>query len=131
MAIPKSVTSVIGPRSSFVVFPRRSRGSPVAFVSVPQPLPLGFHSESQVKIGTTIQFAKVSLIAIGTEGMITTGEYPEFSSDQATLYSARVLEIPTPRWTAYDAKYFGTKGKAEMPMTTQERAYTSPIWYTP
>ena len=44
----------------------------------------------------------------------------------------RVLEIPTPRWTAYEAKFFGLKDiPDEIPMVTQERAYTSPIWYTP
>jgi len=43
----------------------------------------------------------------------------------------RVLEIPTPRWTAYDAKRFGVKMGKEVPMITQERAYTSPIWYKP
>jgi hypothetical protein len=41
------------------------------------------------------------------------------------------LEIPTPRWTAYDAKYFGIKLPPEVPMEMQERAYTSPIWYSP
>ena len=47
------------------------------------------------------------------------------------MYYTRVLEIPTPRWTAYDAKRFNVKMPKEVPMTTQERAYTSPIWYTP
>ena len=47
------------------------------------------------------------------------------------VYYARVLEIPTPRWTAYEQVRFGIQMGDQVPMITQERAYTSPIWYTP
>jgi hypothetical protein len=56
---------------------------------------------------------------------------PDFDPAESAFYYARVIEIPTPRWTAYEAKRFGVKMDSKVPMTTQERAYTSPIWYTP
>ena len=56
---------------------------------------------------------------------------PEFNPAESAFYYVRVIEIPTPRWTAYEAKYFKVEAPKESPMTTQERAYTSPIWYTP
>ena len=63
--------------------------------------------------------------------LITVWEDPDFDPGQRAVYYARVIEIPTPRWTAYEAVRFGIKMPGEIPMTTQERAYTSPIWYTP
>ena len=56
---------------------------------------------------------------------------PKFDAAQRAFYYARVLEIPTPRWTAYDAKRFAVKPLEGTTMVLQERAYTSPIWYTP
>ena len=57
---------------------------------------------------------------------------PDFDPKVPSVYYARVLEIPTPRWTAYDAKRFNIEMPSkDVPMITQERAYTSPIWYTP
>ena len=68
---------------------------------------------------------------IGTAELATVWTDPEFDPDLSAFYYARVIEIPTPRWTAYDAYRFGLDLPNEVPMKTQERAYTSPIWYTP
>ena len=68
---------------------------------------------------------------IGDPELITVWKDPDFSAGQRAFYYARVIEIPTPRWTAYDAKRFGVKPPPGIPMILQERAYTSPIWYTP
>jgi hypothetical protein len=68
---------------------------------------------------------------IGDPELITVWKDPDFDAKQRAFYYARVLEIPTPRWTAYDAKRFGVKPLEGTRMTLQERAYTSPIWYTP
>ena len=68
---------------------------------------------------------------IGAPELIAVWKDPDFDPAQRAFYYARVIEIPTPRWTAYDAKCFGVRCRQEVPMTTQERAYTSPIWYTP
>jgi hypothetical protein len=56
---------------------------------------------------------------------------PDFDPSEPAFYYGRVLEIPKPRWTAYDAKFEGTEPLPGTVMTLQERAYTSPIWYAP
>ena len=68
---------------------------------------------------------------IGDAELITVWQDPDFNASQAAFYYARVLEIPTPRWTLYDAVRLGVKMDAKVPRITQERAVTSPIWYSP
>ena len=68
---------------------------------------------------------------IGAPELIAVWKDPDFDASQPAFYYGRVIEIPTPRWTAYDVKYFNVKADPKTPMTLQERAYTSPIWYSP
>jgi hypothetical protein len=83
-------------------------------------------------VGNTVDVPNATWTnTIGATELIKVWKDPEFDAAQSAFYYVRVLEIPTPRWTAYDAKYFGIKMPPEVPMTMQERAYTSPIWYTP
>ncbi len=83
-------------------------------------------------VGNTVDIANATWTnTIGAPELITVWEDPDFDPKQKAFYYARVIEIPTPRWTAYDSKRFGVKMPDKVPMTTQERAYTSPIWYTP
>ncbi|SDK45225.1 Protein of unknown function [Aliiruegeria lutimaris] len=83
-------------------------------------------------IGSTVEVERATWTnTIGAAELGTVWTDPEFDPTQPSFYYARVIEIPTPRWTAYDAFRFGAEVPDESPMTTQERAYTSPIWYTP
>jgi len=84
-------------------------------------------------VGNTVNVkAATWLNTIGAPELLTVWADPDFDPTQAAFYYARVIEIPTPRWTAYDAqRYALEKVDNEVPMTTQERAYTSPIWYSP
>ncbi len=83
-------------------------------------------------VGNTVHVASATWSnSIGAPELITVWEDPDFNPDHPAFYYARVIEIPTPRWTAYEALRFGVEMPAEVPMTTQERAYTSPIWYKP
>ncbi len=83
-------------------------------------------------VGDTVDVANaIWENSIGAPELITVWSDPDFDPSLKAFYYARVLEIPTPRWTAYDAKRFGVKMASDVPMKTQERAYTSPIWYSP
>ena len=68
---------------------------------------------------------------VGEPVLSTVWEDPDFVAAQRSFYYVRVLEIPTPRWTTYDAVFFNAELPAYVPAEIQERAYTSPIWYTP
>jgi hypothetical protein len=83
-------------------------------------------------VGNTVNVKEATWTnTIGDSDLIAVWKDPDFDPKARAVYYARVIEIPTPRWTAYDAKRFGITMSKEVPMITQERAYTSPIWYTP
>jgi hypothetical protein len=83
-------------------------------------------------VGSTVDVAKATWTnTIGAPELITVWKDPDFNPDQRAFYYVRVIEIPTPRWSAYDAVRYDTEMSEDVVMTTTERAYTSPIWYTP
>jgi hypothetical protein len=93
---------------------------------------VGSDGRCKTPVGDTVDVPNAAYTnTIGASELITVWKDPEFDASQRAFYYVRVLEIPTPRWTAYDAKYFGITMPKEVPMKGQERAYTSPIWYTP
>ena len=69
--------------------------------------------------------------SIGAPELGTVWTDPDFDPTEGAVYYARVLEIPTPRWVLYDKVRLGAEIPDEATLTLQERAYTSPIWYTP
>ncbi|KAA1191905.1 DUF3604 domain-containing protein [Pseudohalioglobus sediminis] len=83
-------------------------------------------------VGDTVDARTASWTnTIGASELGTVWTDPDFDPQQRAFYYARVLEIPTPRWTTHDAFRFGIDIPEGAPVSTQERAYTSPIWYTP
>ena len=83
-------------------------------------------------VGNTVNVAEAAWTnAIGEPFLQAYWRDPDFYKTQRAFYYVRVIEIPTPRWTTYDARFFGTKIPKEAPTVIQGRAYTSPIWYTP
>ena len=83
-------------------------------------------------VGNTVDAKTASWTnTIGASELGAVWTDPDFDPQQKAFYYARVLEIPTPRWSTYDAFRFGVTIPAEAPVSTQDRAYTSPIWYAP
>ena len=93
---------------------------------------IGSDGRTRTPVGDTVDVARATWSnTFGDSELITVWKDPDFDPKQRAVYYARVIEIPTPRWTAYEARRYGIKMPKEVPMKTQERAYTSPIWYTP
>ena len=83
-------------------------------------------------VGDTVDLATATYTnTIGDAILAAHWKDPDFDPEQDAFYYIRVLEIPTPRWTTYDAVFFGIDRPDNVPATLQDRAYTSPIWYTP
>ena len=83
-------------------------------------------------VGNTVDVPRATWTdSIGSAQLAAYWTDPDFDPDRPSFYYARVIEIPTPRWTAYDAKTYDQALPDTVPVTTQERAYSSPIWYTP
>jgi hypothetical protein len=93
---------------------------------------IGADGRAKQPVGNTVDVAAASYA--NSIGDAVLGGYwrdPEFNPAERAFYYVRVIEIPTPRWTTYDAKIFGVDLPDDVPSSIQERAYTSPIWYTP
>jgi hypothetical protein len=95
----------------------------------------GRHPDANGKlppVGNTVDLSVPSWTnTIGASELGAVWVDPDFDPELRAFYYARVIEIPTPRWTAYDRVKFKLELPTDIPLKTQERAYTSPIWYTP
>jgi hypothetical protein len=93
---------------------------------------IGANGRSEAPVGNTVDVPNATYKnTIGDASLTAWWKDPEFNPQQRAFYYIRVIQIPTPRWTAYDAKRFNIKMPDYVPMIVTERAYTSPVWYTP
>jgi hypothetical protein len=93
---------------------------------------IGSDGRCKTPVGNTVDEKKATYLnTIGDAELRAVWTDPDFDSTLRAVYYARVLEIPTPTWQAHDAAFFGTTMPEQIPLSHQERAYTSPIWYTP
>lgn len=83
-------------------------------------------------VGTTVDIETATYTnAIGAATLSAFWQDPDFDPAENAFYYVRVIEIPKPRWTTHDAVFYGVPLPDSVPPTVQDRAYTSPIWYTP
>ena len=93
---------------------------------------IGPDGRCKTSVGSTVDVANATYTnTIGAPMLSAYWKDPAFDATQHAFYYVRVIQIPSPRWTAYDQKRYGIKMSPEVPMTVTDRAYTSPIWYTP
>lgn len=87
-------------------------------------------TDGKVAVGNTVDLKTATYTnEIGNSELSAVWQDPEFNKDQAAFYYARVIEIPTPRWSTYDAVKTGLPVRDDIPSTIQERGWSSPIWY--
>ncbi len=93
---------------------------------------IGRKGRARKRVGSTVDVETATYRnSIGAAALATVWRDPDFDPAERAFYYVRALEIPKPRWTAYDSSFFDVEMPKEVPMTVQDRAYSSPIWYTP
>jgi hypothetical protein len=93
---------------------------------------IGADGRARQPVGSTVNVDNATYTnTIGAAALAAYWEDPDFDPEQSAFYYVRVLEIPTPRWTTYDAAFYGIPRPDNVPAELQDRAYTSPVWYTP
>ena len=92
---------------------------------------IGEDGRAREPVGSTVDIETATYTnTIGEAALSGVWTDPDFDPADDAFYYVRVIEIPKPRWTTYDAAFFGVPLPENVPPTTQDRAYTSPIWYT-